>query len=226
MASVRGSWTGAGTIALTRVRDVTYASDGTVSMTFRDDSSRVQAELDGGPDYSEVRQGVLRGKTVAFSNSEEGWNATLVGGAPSVKQGLKLRALAFDNAAFYPARRMWPWPWQSWQVKEPQACSVLAFDLEGCKAEMKLRFVGFAACGGERCARLSFEGEWQGQVEGDHLNLALKGEVLRSLSSLVDLSVNGEGTLALRRTIVGTGASGQLTASGHLVYAQQTQPAP
>ncbi len=226
MSSPRGSWTGAGTIALTRVRDVTYASDGTVSVTFRDESSRVQAELDGGPDYSEVKQGLLRGKSVVFAPGEEGWNATLVGGTPSVKQALKLRELGFDNAAFYPTRRMWPWPWQSWSVKEPQACAVLALDLEGCKAEMKLRFAGFASCGTERCARLTFEGEWQGQTEGDHLNLTLKGEVLRSLPRLVDVAVNGEGTLAMRRTIAGTASSNQLTMSGHVLYAQQTQPAP
>lgn len=225
MSSPRGTWPGTATVKLTRVREVTYGSDGTVSMAFRDESSRVQADLEGGPDHSELKQGALRGRAVTFSPGETGWSTTLVGAAPSAKQALKLSALAFDNGAFYPERRMWPWPWQSWDVKEPQSCSVLALDLEECKGEVKLRFVGFATCGAERCARLTFAGEWQGQSEGDHVNLTLSGEVLRSLSSRTDVAVNGEGTLAVRRTSTGTTSSNHLELSGHVVYAQQTTPA-
>lgn len=225
MTLPRGSWSGTGTLKITRVRDVTYNSDGTVAMSFRDESSRVQADLEGGPDHSELKQGVLRGRAVTFAPVEAGWNATLVGASPNPRQALKLRALAFDNGAFFPARRMWPWPWQSWDLKPPEACGVLALDLEECEAEVKVRFVGFAACGTERCARLTFSGEWKGQTEGDHVNLALSGEVLRSLSSLVDVAVNGEGTLALRRTIAAPTSTGTAALSGHVVYSQQTTPA-
>lgn len=222
MESPRGQWRGTGLYALTRVRDVTRGSDGTVSMVMRDESSRWRADLEGGPDHSELRPGLLRGQTVTFAPAELGWSAALDGIPPTSKQTLKLQALAFDNSVLYPERRLWPWPWQSWQVPMPEACSVFALDIEGCKAELSVKFRGFAPCGTERCARLTFEGKWEGLSEGDRFNLQLTGEVLRSPAEGVDVSVQANGDLTVQRTIEGPTASSTATLSGKVTVTQTT----
>lgn len=224
----RGGGEGTGSFVQTRIRDVTFASDGTVAMFFREESSRLRAELAGTAEHSEFRQGSLLGRAVSLTQTEAAWSATLVGAEARPRQLDRVKALAADNAALYPDKRIWPWPWQAWKVNEPDACSVLALDLEKCTGEVTLRFRGFVSCNSERCARLEFSGEWEGTSEGDAVNLTLKGEILRTLASAMDVSIQGEGGLILTRTTPGPVGTPPHIAriSGPVVYSQTVGVAP
>jgi len=216
------SGSGTGTYILTRVRDVTYVGDGTVNAAVYDEPIRWQADFTNAPDYSEVKRSVLGGRVINFAGSVP----TLSGSAPASMSPLKLVSVAFDNSALYPDERMWPWPWKSWVVASPQACSVFALDVEACEAELKLKFVGFASCNGDRCARLSFAGTWEGVTEGDKVNMTLNGEIIRSLSQGVDLSVRATGTMAIERVVPGGTSPATAKLSGPVTYAQSTARAP
>lgn len=213
---------GTGTYTLVRLRDVTYASDGTVTVAVRDEPSRWRADFDNAPDYSEVRKSVLRDRVITFAGSVP----TLSGSAPPSLSPLKLVSVGFDNTALYPDERMWPWPWQSWVIGAPQACSVLALELEDCKGEVSVKFNGFASCAGDRCARIGFGGDWEGVSDGDKIKLTLSGEILRSLDQGVDLSVQATGSMTVRRVVTGGASPNDASMSGAVTYAQTTALAP
>jgi hypothetical protein len=212
----------AGTYTVVRVRDVTYGSDGTVSMAVHDEPLRWSADLNGAPDHNEIKKAALRDRTITFAVGADGWVPTLSGDTPPMMSAWKLQAVAFDNAALFPEGRRWPWSSQPWVVSHPQACSVFALDVESCKAEVRLNFTGFVTYNGDRCARVTFEGEWEGVSEGDKLKLSLSGEVLRSLSQGVDLSVQATGTMKVGRVVTGGAAPSDASMAGPVTYSQTT----
>ena len=72
--------------ALTRARTFSFAADGSVSMLLDDDVTRLRADVEGGPDYNELRPSVLQRRSVVLTPSDGAWSSALEGEAPTVQR--------------------------------------------------------------------------------------------------------------------------------------------